>query len=104
VAWPPATATAETPWSSDFSIVVREGGADQWVFKGRPLYRFAGDAKPGEVNGDNQGGVWHAIRSAPPRGEPIKLREPLLRLLTARGRTNSGGDEQCHRCDQNGRC
>jgi predicted lipoprotein with Yx(FWY)xxD motif len=67
VAWPPALATAETPWSSDFSIVVREDGTDQWAFKGRPLYRFAGDAKPGEVNGDGQGGAWHALRSAPPR-------------------------------------
>ena len=67
VAWPPATATVETPWGSDFSIVVREDGTDQWAFKGRPLYRFGGDAKPGEVNGDGQGGVWHAIRSAPPR-------------------------------------
>ncbi len=28
-----------------------------------PLYFFAGDAKAGDVNGDNQGGVWHVIRS-----------------------------------------
>jgi predicted lipoprotein with Yx(FWY)xxD motif len=67
VAWPPAQATAEAAWSTDFSIIAREDGTDQWVFKGRPLYRFAGDARPGDVNGDNQGGVWHAIRSAPPR-------------------------------------
>jgi predicted lipoprotein with Yx(FWY)xxD motif len=67
VAWPPALATAETPRSSDFSIIVREDGTDQWTFLGMPLYRFAGDAKPGDVNGDAQGGVWHAIRSAPPR-------------------------------------
>jgi predicted lipoprotein with Yx(FWY)xxD motif len=66
-AWPPAVATVETAWSRDFSIVVREDGTEQWAFKGKPLYRFAGDAKPGDVNGDNQGGVWHAIRSAPPR-------------------------------------
>jgi predicted lipoprotein with Yx(FWY)xxD motif len=66
VAWPPALATAETPWSSEFSIIVREDGTDQWTFKGLPLYRFSGDAQPGDVDGDGLGGVWHAIRSAPP--------------------------------------
>ena len=65
VAWPPALATAETPWNSDFSIIVRGDGTDQWTFNGKPLYRFAGDAKPGDVNGDELGGVWHAIRGAP---------------------------------------
>jgi hypothetical protein len=28
-----------------------------------PLYFFAGDAKAGDANGDQQGGVWHVIRS-----------------------------------------
>jgi len=27
-----------------------------------PLYRYAGDSKAGEVNGDDQGKVWHVIR------------------------------------------
>ncbi len=67
VAWPPALATAETPWNSDFSIIVREDGSNQWALKGMPLYRFSGDAKPGDVNGDDLGGVWHAIRGAPRR-------------------------------------
>jgi predicted lipoprotein with Yx(FWY)xxD motif len=65
VAWPPALATGETPRNSDFSILVREDGADQWTFQGKPLYRFAGDAKPGDMNGDALGGVWHAVRGAP---------------------------------------
>ena len=63
--WPPALATADTPRSSEFSIVVREDGTDQWAFKGKPLYRFYGDTAPGDVNGDDRGGAWHAIRSAP---------------------------------------
>jgi hypothetical protein len=28
-----------------------------------PLYFFAGDVKAGDANGDNQGGVWHVLRS-----------------------------------------
>ena len=34
-----------------------------WAFRGKPLYFFSGDARPGERNGDNQGGVWHALRT-----------------------------------------
>ena len=65
--WPPALAPAQTPWSGDFSIVVREDGTNQWAFQGMPLYRFSGDTQPGEVNGDDRGGAWHAIRSPLPR-------------------------------------
>jgi len=65
VAWPPVLATAETQWRTDLSIVVRDDGTDQWAFKGMPLYRFAGDAKPGDVNGDELGGAWHAVRGTP---------------------------------------
>ena len=64
VAWPPALATAETAWTSEFSIIARGDGTDQWTFNGMPLYRFAGDAKPGDVNGDELGGAWHAVRGA----------------------------------------
>ena len=64
VAWPPALATGATAGNSDFSITAREDGADQWTFQGKPL-SFAGDAKAGDVNGDELGGVWHAIRGAP---------------------------------------
>ena len=45
-----------------FLIVKRDDGTSQWAFKGMPLYFFAGDAKAGDVNGDNQGGVWHVLR------------------------------------------
>ena len=65
--WPPALASATTPSSRDVSIIVREDGTDQWAFQGFPLYRFFGDTQPGEVNGDNRGGAWHAIRSPLPR-------------------------------------
>ena len=65
--WPPALATAATPSSSDFSIIVREDGTEQWAFQGMPLYRFYGDSQPGDVYGDDRGGAWHAIRGPLPR-------------------------------------
>jgi predicted lipoprotein with Yx(FWY)xxD motif len=66
-AWPAFTVGNATLAGGDFSIVVRDDGMQQWAFQGKPLYFFAGDSKPGEINGDNQGGVWHALRSAPKR-------------------------------------
>ncbi|HVG05103.1 MAG TPA: hypothetical protein VM937_09195 [Burkholderiaceae bacterium] len=61
-AWPPFVVTNPALAGGDFSIVKREDGASQWSYKGKALYFFAGDAKAGDVNGDNQGGVWHVIR------------------------------------------
>ena len=64
-AWPPFIVANPALVGGDFSIVKRDDGASQWAFKGKPLYFFAGDAKAGDVNGDNQGGVWHVIRTEP---------------------------------------
>ena len=63
-AWPPAIAPAGAGASGDFTVVARDDGARQWAYRGMPLYRFAGDGKAGDVNGDDQGKVWHAIRPA----------------------------------------
>ena len=64
-AWPAFTVGNASLAGGDFSIVVRDDGTQQWALLGKPLYFFAGDARPGDINGDNQGGVWHAMRSAP---------------------------------------
>ena len=63
--WPAFTASDASRASGDFSIIVRDDGTRQWAFQGKPLYFFAGDSQPGEVKGDNVGGIWHALRSAP---------------------------------------
>ena len=52
--------------------VKRPDGRTQVTFKGRPLYSFYGDAKPGEANGEGlkDVGTWHAAKvsdlSSPP--------------------------------------
>jgi predicted lipoprotein with Yx(FWY)xxD motif len=35
----------------DFAVVANRDGISQWAYHGRPLFRFDGDRKPGEVNG-----------------------------------------------------
>jgi predicted lipoprotein with Yx(FWY)xxD motif len=38
------------------------GGGNQLTLDGKPLYRYAADAAPGEAKGDGVGGVWHVIK------------------------------------------
>lgn len=38
----------------------RDDGSRQWAYKGKPLYTFAKDAKPGDITGDGfLNGAWH---------------------------------------------
>mgnify|MGYP006194362377 CR=1 FL=1 len=49
--------------AGDYSLIVREDGQQQWAYKGRPLYRWANDKKPGDRSGDGfRGGVWHLAK------------------------------------------
>lgn len=41
-------------------------GAQQWTWNKLPLYYFAGDAKPGDRNGDGSGGTWHVVKGRAP--------------------------------------
>lgn len=60
--WPPLMARAEDKASGDWSIITRDDGAKQWAYKGKPLYFWAKDAKPGDRTGDNFNQVWHAAK------------------------------------------
>jgi len=56
--WPPAMADASATAEGDFTLV--DGAAGKiWAYKGKPLYTWAKDAKPGDTTGDGVGGVWH---------------------------------------------
>ena len=65
-AWPPASVAAGASADGEFSLVTRDDGTRQWALNGLPLYRFAGDAQAGDVNGDNRGNVWHVVKSGRP--------------------------------------
>jgi predicted lipoprotein with Yx(FWY)xxD motif len=60
--WPPAIVEAADKPSGDYSVVTRDDGAKQWALKGKPLYYFVKDEKPGDVKGDGVNGVWHVAK------------------------------------------
>jgi predicted lipoprotein with Yx(FWY)xxD motif len=60
--WPPLVVIANAQPVPGYTIVEREDGRKQWAYKGRPLYFWAKDAKPGDTAGDNFNNVWHVAR------------------------------------------
>jgi predicted lipoprotein with Yx(FWY)xxD motif len=48
--------------TGDFSVVTRDDGKKQWAVKGKPLYYWAKDSKPGDKTGDGVLGVWHTAK------------------------------------------
>lgn len=60
--WPPLMATATDKAAGDYSIVTRDDGSRQWAHKGKPLYLWAKDTKPGDKTGDGVGGVWKVAK------------------------------------------
>jgi len=59
VNWPPLSAATATSGSGDWAIVVRDDGSKQWAYKGKPLYLWIKDQKPGDKTGDGVNKVWH---------------------------------------------
>ena len=62
VNWPPLKAGAGDTASGDYSIVTRDDGSKQWAHKGKPLYLWIKDQKPGDMTGDGFNKVWHVIK------------------------------------------
>jgi predicted lipoprotein with Yx(FWY)xxD motif len=65
-AWPPllgdsVDALADTLDAANFGSVERDDGTTQVTYFDQPLYYFAADAGPGEVNGQGVGGVWFVV-------------------------------------------
>ena len=60
--WPPLMADSAATAEGDYSIITRDDGARQWAHKGKPLYFWVKDAKPGDTTGDGFNGVWKTAR------------------------------------------
>ena len=60
--WPPAKAEADAKPEGDLTIVTRDDGSKQWAYKGKPVYTYAKDSKPGDATGDNFRDVWHVAK------------------------------------------
>lgn len=60
--WPPLAAASGAQPSGDYAVITRDDGAKQWAFKGKPLYYWVKDQKPGDKTGDGFNNVWHAVK------------------------------------------
>jgi predicted lipoprotein with Yx(FWY)xxD motif len=57
--WPPFKAQADAKGPAPWAVIARGDGGKQWAYKGKPVYTFCKDAKPGDVKGDGVNDVWH---------------------------------------------
>jgi predicted lipoprotein with Yx(FWY)xxD motif len=60
--WPPLLVVGDGKATGDWAIIVRDDGAKQWSYKGKPLYTWSKDAKPGDKTGDGVNSVWHTAK------------------------------------------
>jgi predicted lipoprotein with Yx(FWY)xxD motif len=70
--WPALTGTATAGTGAQASMLsasMQANGDNQVTYGGKPLYHFAGDTKPGDVNGQGVGDVWFALSAS---GELVK--------------------------------
>jgi predicted lipoprotein with Yx(FWY)xxD motif len=57
--WPPLAAPADAMAEGDWTVIDRTDGTKMWAHKGKPVYLWIKDTKPGDITGDGVGGVWH---------------------------------------------
>jgi len=60
--WPPLLAKAGASGSGDWTVITRSDGLKQWAYKGKPLYTWSKDMKPGDTTGDGIKMVWHVAQ------------------------------------------
>jgi predicted lipoprotein with Yx(FWY)xxD motif len=80
-AWPALAAPATAMAFGDWSVVTRDDGSKQWALKGKPLYTYSKDAKPGDGTGNGLDGVWHIALFKP--GEGYKMPDGVALLDSA---------------------
>jgi predicted lipoprotein with Yx(FWY)xxD motif len=60
--WPPLMAADTDKPTGDYTVITRDDGKKQWAMKGKPLYYWSKDSKPGDKTGDGVLNVWHAAK------------------------------------------
>jgi predicted lipoprotein with Yx(FWY)xxD motif len=62
IKWPPLAAGTFDKASGDYAVITRDDGSKQWSYKGKPLYLWINDKKPGDMTGDGVNNVWHTAK------------------------------------------
>jgi predicted lipoprotein with Yx(FWY)xxD motif len=86
--WTPLAAPRIARPVGAWTIAARDDGSRQWVYQGKPVYGFAGDHAPGDVNGEGAG--WHAAfadRAYVPPGITVHKTDYGPTFVTTDGRT-----------------
>lgn len=60
--WTPLYAESGAKAAGDYSLITRDDGKRQWAYKGKPLYRWYNDKKPGDQDGDGLRQAWHVAK------------------------------------------
>ena len=60
--WPPLAARNEDKPSGLWSTVTRDDGSRQLAYKGKPVYRWIKDQKPGDQTGDGVANAWRIVK------------------------------------------
>ncbi len=61
--WPPFAPEAAAPApKAPLAVITRDDGSKQYTYKGKPLYYFAKDQKPGDTTGHKLNNVWFAAK------------------------------------------
>ncbi|HEX6354888.1 hypothetical protein [Actinophytocola sp.] len=82
--WPPVTVAkggrifVEGVKKSAVGVVKRDDGRLQVTIGGWPVYRFSGDAEPGDTNGQGVGGTWFGVT---PDGQKAGTRKATSAVL-----------------------
>ncbi len=63
VNWPPLMAASGEKGGDGYSMIKRDDGKMQWAYKGKPLYTWVKDKKPGDITGDGvSNGAWQLAK------------------------------------------
>jgi predicted lipoprotein with Yx(FWY)xxD motif len=71
--WPPVAAVGAPPGDA-WTVVTRTDGSKQWAYRGKPLYGWIKDARPGDITGEGVANAWKiAVVDAPPNLVKVHL-------------------------------
>jgi predicted lipoprotein with Yx(FWY)xxD motif len=85
--WAPLEAPEIANPIGPFSAISRDDGITQWAYRGKPLYKYAGDQKPGDIAGADVGSQFHialVLRFFMPPDAVIRRTVDLGNILATR--------------------